>query len=143
MLRHSPVRSSLLLVLLATSAFAAGELSDVVSVPRPEKGEFMGLYLKNQKIGYMFSNVTLAADKKTVTNTGQFIFALDISRFIDSAIFASEVQRHLEELRRSALLPGFDRIRLPGEDRAARKRQGAPGAPGVDDSIVDGHCRRR
>lgn len=78
--RHSPVRSSLLLVFLATSAFAAGELSDVVSVPRPEKGEFMGLYLKNQKIGYMFSNVTLAADKKTVTAVTEIHFMAKVGQ---------------------------------------------------------------
>ena len=42
-------------------------LTDVVKVPRPESGEFMGLYLKGQKIGYMFSNIVLSPQKDTVT----------------------------------------------------------------------------
>ena len=64
---QSPV-AVLCLALLSTSALAQ-PLSDVVKVPRPEAGEFMGLYLKGQKIGYMFSNVTLSAKKDTVTAT--------------------------------------------------------------------------
>jgi LDH2 family malate/lactate/ureidoglycolate dehydrogenase len=66
--------------------------------------------------------VDFNADKSTVTNTGQFVVALDPKRFVDPAVFATETRRHLEELRRSARLPGFDRIRLPGDDRAARRR---------------------
>ena len=79
--------------------------------------------------------VDFNADKTTVTNTGQFILALDIARFLDPAQFAAETQRHLEALRRSALLPGFERIRLPGDDRAVRRRDraqnGVPLSPQV------------
>lgn len=62
-------RSSVVALALVAAAVAHAEapLSDVVKVPRPEAGEYMGLYLKGQKIGFMFSNVTLAADKQTVT----------------------------------------------------------------------------
>ena len=66
--------------------------------------------------------VDFNADKTTVTNTGQFIVALDVARFIDPKQFAADAQRHLDELRRSARLPGIDRIRLPGDDRALRRR---------------------
>ena len=55
------------------------------------------------------------------TNTGQFIVALDVSRFISPQVFAAEMDRHLNELRASPTLPGFDRIRLPGEDRRKRR----------------------
>lgn len=79
--------------------------------------------------------VDFNADNKTVTNTGQFIVALDIARFVDPAQFATETQRHLEELRRSARLPGFERIRLPGDDRAKRRHDrasnGVPLSPQV------------
>ena len=67
--------------------------------------------------------VDFNADKGTVTNTGQFIVALDVARFIDPARFADATQRHLEELRHSARLPGVARIRLPGDDRAIRRRE--------------------
>jgi L-2-hydroxycarboxylate dehydrogenase (NAD+) len=36
-----------------------------------------------------------------------------------------EAHRQLEELRTSARLPGIERIRLPGDDRAVRRRERA------------------
>lgn len=55
------------------------------------------------------------------TNTGQFVVALDVSRFIAPEAFAAEMDRHLDDLRSSKKLPGFDAIRMPGEDRARRR----------------------
>jgi L-2-hydroxycarboxylate dehydrogenase (NAD+) len=69
--------------------------------------------------------VDFNADKTTVTNTGHFIIALDVARFVDPAVFAVEAHRQLEELRTSARLPGIERIRLPGDDRAVRRRERA------------------
>jgi L-2-hydroxycarboxylate dehydrogenase (NAD+) len=54
---------------------------------------------------------------------------VDVSRFIDPKAFAAEMDRHLGELRNSPRLPGFDRIRMPGEDR--RKRRAERSADGV------------
>jgi L-2-hydroxycarboxylate dehydrogenase (NAD+) len=55
------------------------------------------------------------------SNTGQFVIALDIARFIPPDVFAAEVDRHLNDLRSSQKLPGFDAIRLPGEGRQKRR----------------------
>jgi LDH2 family malate/lactate/ureidoglycolate dehydrogenase len=55
------------------------------------------------------------------TNTGQFVIALDVSRFISPQVFAAEMDRQINELRASPTLPGFDKIRLPGEDRRKRR----------------------
>jgi LDH2 family malate/lactate/ureidoglycolate dehydrogenase len=66
---------------------------------------------------------------KEPTNTGQFVVALDVSRFIAPEVFAAEMDRHLNDLRSSPTLPGFDSIRLPGEDR--RKRRADRSANGV------------
>ena len=63
------------------------------------------------------------------TNTGQFVIALDVSRFISPQLFASEMDRHLTELRESPTLPGFEAIRLPGEER--RRRRADRSANGV------------
>lgn len=63
------------------------------------------------------------------TNTGQFIVALDVARFISPQLFAVEMDRHLNELRASPTLPGFDAIRLPGEER--RRRRADRSANGV------------
>src|SRR4029079_2659378 len=62
-----------------------------------------------------------SAPGNDATNTGQFVVALDVSRFIAPDVFAAEMDRHLNELRASPTLPGFDRIRLPGEDRRKRR----------------------
>ena len=63
------------------------------------------------------------------TNTGQFVIALDVARFMPPEVFAVEIDRHLNDLRSSKKLPGFDAIRLPGEDR--RKRRTDRAANGV------------
>ena len=64
------------------------------------------------------------------TNTGQFVIALDVARFIDPAVFAAEMDRHLGELRASPTLPGFDAIRIPGEERRRRRlERSANGVP--------------
>jgi LDH2 family malate/lactate/ureidoglycolate dehydrogenase len=57
------------------------------------------------------------------TNTGQFVIAVDVARFIAPEAFAAEVDRHLKNLRTSPRLPGVDAIRIPGEDRRRRRAE--------------------
>jgi L-2-hydroxycarboxylate dehydrogenase (NAD+) len=61
------------------------------------------------------------ADPGTVTNTGQFVLALDPSKFQKLEQFKAEVDRHIRSLRNSQPLPGGDAVRLPGEQRAKRR----------------------
>jgi LDH2 family malate/lactate/ureidoglycolate dehydrogenase len=63
------------------------------------------------------------ADQSSETNTGHFIVALDVSRFLPPEIFAAEVNRHLDDLRNSERLPGAGPIRIPGDQRAMRRRE--------------------
>jgi len=60
-----------------------------------------------------------APDK--ITNTGQFVLALDPSKFQPIEQFKAEVDRHSRELRNSKALPGNDAVRLPGDARAKRR----------------------
>src|SRR4029077_10234882 len=64
------------------------------------------------------------------TNTGQFMVAIDIARFIPLATFMAETDRHLADLRASKRLPGVARTRLPGDRRRdcriERLRDGIP-----------------
>ena len=60
------------------------------------------------------------AEPGKVTNTGQFVVALDPARFQKLDVFKSEVDRHIRELRASKVLPG-NTVRLPGEERARRR----------------------
>jgi len=74
--------------------------------------------------------VDFNADDTSETNTGHFICAIDIKRFIPLETFTAEVDRHMGDFHASARLPGFDAIRLPGERRRAcrteRLRDGIP-----------------
>jgi LDH2 family malate/lactate/ureidoglycolate dehydrogenase len=72
--------------------------------------------------------VDFNADDTSAGDTGHFIIALDIARFLPLASFTAEVDRHLRDLRASQRLPGFDAIRLPGEERRRRR----------DDRIANG-----
>ena len=80
--------------------------------------------------------VDFNADQSSEANTGQFIVALDIARFIEPAAFALAVDRHVRELRESARLPGVEVIRLPGDERARRRAaRAAEGVP-LSDAVV-------
>jgi LDH2 family malate/lactate/ureidoglycolate dehydrogenase len=74
--------------------------------------------------------VDFNADDTSKTNTGHFICALDIKRFIPLETFIAAVDRHMGDLHASKRLPGFDAIRLPGERRrqcrTERERDGIP-----------------
>jgi len=71
--------------------------------------------------------VDFNADDTSETNTGHFIVALDIARFVPLATLTAEVDRHVRDSKR---LPGADEIRLPGdrrgECRTERERDGVP-----------------
>jgi LDH2 family malate/lactate/ureidoglycolate dehydrogenase len=60
-------------------------------------------------------------DRSRETNTGQFIIALDIKRFLPLDAFKADIDRHVRDLRGSARLPGVEAIRVPGGERQ-RKR---------------------
>jgi LDH2 family malate/lactate/ureidoglycolate dehydrogenase len=61
------------------------------------------------------------AEQAKETNTGQFVVALDVARFLPLDQFGAEVDRHVRDLGNSARLPGFDEIRIPGQGRQARR----------------------
>jgi LDH2 family malate/lactate/ureidoglycolate dehydrogenase len=77
--------------------------------------------------------VDFNADDSSETNTGHFIVALDIARFLPLDDYKAEVDRHIGELKASKRLPGVVEIRMPGERRRQcredRMRDGVPLAP--------------
>ncbi|MBM3528608.1 MAG: Ldh family oxidoreductase [Alphaproteobacteria bacterium] len=79
--------------------------------------------------------VDFNADDESACNTGHFVIALDVSRFLPLPAFKAEVDRHLRDLKSSPRLPGVDEIRIPGEQRRARRaerlRDGVPVFPEV------------
>ena len=69
-------------------------------------------------------------DQVRETNTGHFVIALDVARFLPPDVFKAEIDRHVRDLAGSKRLPGVDEIRIPGQGRAARRedrlRNGVP-----------------
>ena len=86
-----PALSALLLVALSLPAVAA-PLSDAVTVQRPPNGEYFGLYLKGQKVGYMYSQVSLSAAKDRVTAVTEIHFKAKVGPTATS-------ERHMVETR--------------------------------------------
>ncbi|WP_405404396.1 Ldh family oxidoreductase [Paracoccus sp. Ld10] len=75
-------------------------------------------------------------DDDSVSNTGQFIVAIDIASFTDLDHFKAEIARIGDEMTGSALRPGFDAIRMPGERAlSVRDERLARGIP-VPDAVV-------
>ncbi len=74
--------------------------------------------------------VDFNADDTSVTNTGQAILAIDISAFGPLDAFKQKVDALVRELRGSERLPGVERIWLPGEQSAIKRRENeAAGIP--------------
>jgi LDH2 family malate/lactate/ureidoglycolate dehydrogenase len=78
-------------------------------------------------------------DDTTPTNTGQAICVVDIKAFAEPAAFKRQVDAVIRQLHGSALLPGFEHIRLPGEDRhrriAERQEMGVPIPPALRQAL--------
>jgi LDH2 family malate/lactate/ureidoglycolate dehydrogenase len=83
--------------------------------------------------------VDFNADDVTVTNTGQAVVALDIGAIADLETFEATASAVLQDIRGSALRPGFDSIRIPGDrslgQREARRRDGIPIPPALRQSL--------
>jgi LDH2 family malate/lactate/ureidoglycolate dehydrogenase len=77
------------------------------------------------------SNSDLARE----TNTGHFLIALDVSKFLPLDAFKAEIDRHMQDLSSSKPLPGFDKVHIPGQGRIARRAErmkvGVPLAAGL------------
>jgi len=58
--------------------------------------------------------VHIGEDPNSVTNTGQFIMAIDVAHFLEPSIFKGNVDRISREMTGSAKLPGVSEVRMPG-----------------------------
>ena len=61
------------------------------------------------------------AEQTKETNTGHFMIALDVARFLPLDAFKAEIDRHVHDLVSSRKLPGVDEIRIPGQGRVVRR----------------------
>jgi len=82
--------------------------------------------------------IDMNADKKSATNTGQFIIALDIAAFMDVDTFKRQIDDVIAQMHGSATLDGVERVRLPGEgSNAAIAERTANGIP-LPAPLLDG-----
>ena len=81
--------------------------------------------------------VDFNADDESACNTEHFIIALDVARFLPIAAFKAQIDRQLRDLKSSPVLPGFDSIRLPGEQRRARRADRASNGVPVFPEVVE------
>ena len=85
--------------------------------------------------------VDFNADDTTPTNTGHAIVAVSLEAFGDPVVFKRSVDTLVRDIRRSAKLPGIDRIWLPGEQSHAKRRDrtsnGVPLPPPLLASLRD------
>ncbi len=83
--------------------------------------------------------VDFNADAESTTNTGHFVVALDIAAFADVDSFKRQIDDVWAEMKSSALLPGVESIRLPGErleaTRTQRLAEGIPIPPALGDRL--------
>jgi LDH2 family malate/lactate/ureidoglycolate dehydrogenase len=74
--------------------------------------------------------VEFSEDTVSPTNTGQFIAAISVAAFADVAIFKAAVDEVFAQMLASRTLPGYDRVRIPGDQRSATfKDRSANGVP--------------
>lgn len=81
--------------------------------------------------------VDFNADDETPCNTGHFIVALDVARFLPIEMFKAAIDRQVRDLKSSKVLPGFDAIRLPGEQRQARRADRATNGVPVFPEVIE------
>jgi len=81
--------------------------------------------------------VDFNADSKSVTNTGQFVIALDIKAFTDPAEFKAGIDQVWAEMKSSPTLPGVDEIRVPGERLAKVTQQNRENGIPISDALQD------
>jgi hypothetical protein len=123
------------LALLGAASFAQ-PLTDVVKVPRPEEGEYMGLYLKGQKIGYMYSAIKLSPKKDTVTAITELHFKAKVGAAVsdrmmkETRIYESKPGGKLLSFVMEQAGDGGDQSlegsALPEGVRVVRKKPGQP-----------------
>jgi LDH2 family malate/lactate/ureidoglycolate dehydrogenase len=99
----------------------------------------LGGPLNRAAFGRDVKDVNSPAERES--NTGHFIIALDVARFLPLDVFKAEIDRHIHDLSSSKKLPGVDEIRIPGQGRVARRsdrqKNGVPLAPGLIKQVDD------
>ncbi len=110
----------------APAPAAPAAISEVMKVPRPAVGEYFGVYLKGQKVGYMFNQLTLSPDKATITARNEVHFKARVGKEM--------TERHMVELKTYESKPGGKLLTFSLEqtgDGGAQKLEGTSTPTGL------------
>lgn len=97
--RPSAVLAVLAALALPAAALAGEPLSDVMKVKRPKGGEYLGLYLMGQKVGYVFQDVDYAPG-----TTGRVVGRSET--YFRASVGGKVAERHVKETRVYEAKPG-------------------------------------
>ena len=81
--------------------------------------------------------VDFNVDSKSVTNTGHFVIALDISAFVDPVHFKTGIDNVWREMKSSSTLPGVNEIRVPGERLASVIQRNSENGIPISDALQE------
>ncbi len=106
------------LVCLSTVAFAqkSAPLSDALTVQRPKAGEFFGVYLQNQKVGWMFTSITTNAAGTQAISLNELHFKAKVGTRVserimkETKVFEVKPGGKLLSLRLEQLGDGGDQV---------------------------------
>lgn len=81
--------------------------------------------------------VDFAEDHVTPPNTGQTVIAVRPDLFGPADAFAAEMDRRIQEIRRSTPIAGGPPVRIPGDRVAERRAEALADGIALDDALVD------
>jgi L-2-hydroxycarboxylate dehydrogenase (NAD+) len=81
------------------------------------------------------------SDSTSFTNTGQFIIALSVESFSDVSLFKRNVDEVIRSMQASPKLPGFDKVRVPGERSLEIRRQREQSGIPIPDALCEALSR--
>jgi hypothetical protein len=85
------------------------ELSDALKAPRPQGGEYFGLYLLDKKVGYAFNDMALVRGTPKAKAVSEFFFRANVGDKIS--------ERHHTEVRFYEAKPGGRLLSFTVEDK--------------------------
>lgn len=110
--------ATLALILFGTLAFAqkGPPLSDALTVERPKDGEYFGVYLSNQKVGWMFTSIKLNAAGDQAISLNELHFKAKVGTRVservmkETKVFEAKPGGKLLSLRLEQLGDGGDQV---------------------------------
>jgi hypothetical protein len=121
---------------------AKADVSDILKVPRPKGGEWLGLYLMDKKVGYFFTDVSLVPGRKDqVRSINELVFKATVGKNVSERVHREEriyeakpggrLLSFVVEQRGDGGAQRLEATNSPSGMRVVRKR------PGLPDEVLD------